>query len=297
MRWCGDRPCAARLSVPSLATLRHHHARAQNLACGVLEGTPAAEADEPIEPIDTAGLVSKLADATTDEPASIDQLQMPARQTPAVAKAAQAGQQGQSAALGSARARLLRLRVTRLAAPGDPRPLGERRGHWAPCHCRRCSSQPPPKPPIPPPFDHPGWACLSERDHERGRAAARCADAGDGCARRGAGWRARGRLCCSAKDAQAAAKLILQCGVCFFRKFRVLTKPFDGYHPRVRRRSVPRQALGDVRPDAGARGRAERRAQDARGSECRAAPGGPGEVATAREERGLLQARDRSIDR
>ena len=112
----------------------------------MLEGTPAAEADEPIEPIDTAGLVSKLADATTDEPASIDQLQMPARQTPAVAKAAQAGQQGQSAALGSARARLLRLRVTRLAAPGDPRPLGERRGHWAPCHCRRCSSQPPPKP-------------------------------------------------------------------------------------------------------------------------------------------------------
>ena len=136
MRWCGDRPCAARLSVPSLATLRHHHARAQNLACGVLEGTPAAEADEPIEPIDTAGLVSKLADATTDEPASIDQLQMPARQTPAVAKAAQAGQQGQSAALGSARARLLRLRMTRRAAPGDSRHLGERRGHWAPCRGR-----------------------------------------------------------------------------------------------------------------------------------------------------------------
>ena len=253
MRWCCDRPCAARLSLPSLATLRHHHARAaQNLACGVLEGTPAAEADEPIEPIDTAGLVSKLADATTDEPASIDQLQMPARQTPAVAKAAQAGQQGQSAALGSARARLLRLRVTRLAAPGGSRHLGERRGHWAPCHCLRCSSQPPPKSPIRPPFDHPGWACLSERDYERGRAAARCADPGDGCARRGAGWRARG-LCCSAKDAQAAAKLMLQCGV-FFRLFTgkrsmVITQEFEDEAFHARRSGMYGQTpeLGDVR--------------------------------------------------
>ena len=45
---------------------------AQNLACGVLEGKPVAEDDAP-----------------TDEP--IDELQLPARQTPAVALAAQAG--------------------------------------------------------------------------------------------------------------------------------------------------------------------------------------------------------------
>ena len=32
----------------------------QNLACGVLEGKPAEEPAEPIEPIDTAELVSKL---------------------------------------------------------------------------------------------------------------------------------------------------------------------------------------------------------------------------------------------
>jgi hypothetical protein len=32
----------------------------QNLACGVLEGKPAEESVEPIEPIDTAELVTKL---------------------------------------------------------------------------------------------------------------------------------------------------------------------------------------------------------------------------------------------
>ena len=56
---------------PCAAQYKCHHA-AQNLACGVLEGKPVAEDDAP-----------------TDEP--IDELQLPARQTPAVALAAQAG--------------------------------------------------------------------------------------------------------------------------------------------------------------------------------------------------------------
>ena len=74
------------LSMPSLSTLPIPPCTAQNLACGVLEGKPVAQ---PEEPIDTADLVNKLADASTEEP--IDELQMPARQTPAVARAAQAG--------------------------------------------------------------------------------------------------------------------------------------------------------------------------------------------------------------
>jgi hypothetical protein len=52
--------------------------------------------------------------------------------------------------LGSAPARLLCLLRARLAALGGSRLLGERPGHWAPRHCRRCPSEPPPKPPVSP---------------------------------------------------------------------------------------------------------------------------------------------------
>ena len=166
MRWCGRSAQPFHSLIPPRAVVNLACWRAsplgltpnptprpnliQNLACGVLEGKPAAEADEPIEPIDTASLVSKLADASAGEPTSIEQLQMPARQTPAVARAAQAGQHGQG--LGSAPARLVSLLRARLAAQGGSALPRERPAHWAPRHGLGCSSHPPPKPPIAPPL-------------------------------------------------------------------------------------------------------------------------------------------------
>ena len=61
-------------------------------------------------------------------------------------------QHGQKCLLGSAPARLLCLLGAHLAALaqlGTPR---ARPSHWAPSHCLGCSSEPPPKPPIPPPL-------------------------------------------------------------------------------------------------------------------------------------------------
>ena len=46
-------------------------------------------------------------------------------------------------------------RTWRLRAARDTQ--GERLGHWAPSHCLRCSCQPPPKPPIPPPLTVQVW--------------------------------------------------------------------------------------------------------------------------------------------
>ena len=58
--------------------------------------------------------------------------------------------------LGRAPARPLRLLSARLAALGGAAlPVGEP-NHWASSHRLGCSSEPPPQPPIPPPFEHPG---------------------------------------------------------------------------------------------------------------------------------------------
>ena len=65
---------------------------------------------------------------------------------------AQELQHSQSALLGSARGRLLRLLRARLAALTGSAPPGERLAHWAASHCLGCSSKPPPKPPISPPL-------------------------------------------------------------------------------------------------------------------------------------------------
>jgi len=65
--------------------------------------------------------------------------------------ASAAWQHGQSASLGSGRARLLRLLRARLAALASSVLPGEGSAHWAPSHCCRCSSQPPQKSPNSPP--------------------------------------------------------------------------------------------------------------------------------------------------
>eukprot|EP00964_Phaeocystis_antarctica_P085673 scaffold54161_cov58-Phaeocystis_antarctica.AAC.2 len=57
-----------------------------------------------------------------------------------------------SARLGSAPARLLCLLRARLAVQAGSALPGESPAHWAPSHCLGCSSEPPPKPPIPPPL-------------------------------------------------------------------------------------------------------------------------------------------------
>ena len=59
-------------------------------------------------------------------------------------------QHGQSASLGSAPARLLRLLGARLPALVSSAPPRKKPVHPAPSHCPGCSSEPPPKPPIAP---------------------------------------------------------------------------------------------------------------------------------------------------
>ena len=62
---------------------------------------------------------------------------------------------GSDAHLSGARARLLCLLGTRVAALGDS--MSGESGHWAPCHRLGCSSEPPPKPPISRPSTLQAW--------------------------------------------------------------------------------------------------------------------------------------------